>query len=26
MRPRGNLGHDPTKRSMFGELRSKLIG
>ena len=26
MRPRGNLGHDPTKRSMFGELRLKLIG
>jgi hypothetical protein len=26
MRPRGNLGYDPTKRRMFGELRPKLIG
>ena len=26
MRPRGNLGYDPTERCMFGELRPKLIG
>jgi len=26
MRPRGNLGYDPTERCMFGELCSKLIG
>jgi len=26
MHPRGNLGYDPTKRRMFGELRPKLIG
>jgi len=26
VRPRGNLGHDSTKRGMFGELHPKLIG
>jgi len=26
MCPCGNLGHDPTKRRMLGELRPKLIG
>ena len=26
MRPCGNLGYDPTKRRMFDELRTQLIG